>query len=136
MVSAVFVPDDSDRGNLSIGYHPTLIVRFVEEGVHPLQYVLRDAVGLPHPDRGAEHEDVGIEGSSCECPAISHSPSSDVTPGLMLKSASRIVSVFTPALVHGGCDQRQHAVGRRGFAPGWLERGIARDRLDHDSLQN
>ena len=60
VVGTILVPHDCNGSNLAIGRRSVLIIRFIEEGVHPLEDTLRDARWLTKPDRGTDQQYVAI----------------------------------------------------------------------------
>lgn len=53
--------DHGDGGDLAVGRQTSLVVGLGQLGVQPLHHHLRDRRGLPHPDRGGDDDDVGLE---------------------------------------------------------------------------
>lgn len=61
MVRAILIADDCGDRDLRITWHPARLVGLFEKSVHPFEHELCNARWLPHPDGGAEDENVGGE---------------------------------------------------------------------------
>ena len=59
VVGPVLVADNRHNGDAVVGNRPVVVGSFAEEGIETLQDSLRVARRMAHPDRRAEHQDVG-----------------------------------------------------------------------------
>ena len=81
VVSTVFVADDRRHAHLSVGWHAALVIGFAKKCI---EHALGNAGRLPQPDRRPNDQDIVVDDTPAQLGPIVASPSSELTPGLML----------------------------------------------------